>query len=83
MVVVAVSLIFAAVNLLVLRAGLLAYLAFNFAEEALIYMPVTTDFSAWYAGVSTTSRLLVAGMAGYGLWAASRGFAFRTHRSPA
>lgn len=68
----ACGLLFAVVNLLVLRVGLLAFIAFNVTEEVLIYMPVTTDFSAWYAGISTASLLLVAGLATYGVWAACR-----------
>ena len=66
------GLLFAVVNVLVLRVGLLAFIAFNVTEEVLIYMPVTTDFSAWYAGVSAASLLLVAGLAAYGVWAACR-----------
>ncbi len=67
---VVVCLIFALVNLLVLRVGLLAFIAFNLTEEVLIYMPVTTDFSAWYSGVSTLSLLLVASLAAYACWVA-------------
>ena len=63
-------LLFAFVNLLVLRVGLVAFIAFNLTEEVLIYMPVTTDFSAWYTGVSTLSLLLVASLGVYGCGAA-------------
>ncbi len=66
------ALVFAVVNILVLRVGLLTFIAFNVTEEVLIYLPVTIRFSAWYAGVSTMSLLLVAGLATYGFWAACR-----------
>ena len=66
----------AASLLVLLRAGLLGFVAFNLVEQVLIYMPVTTDFSAWYAGISTMSLLLIASLASYGFWAACR------HRHP-
>ncbi|MCI0460730.1 MAG: serine/threonine protein kinase [Gemmataceae bacterium] len=67
------SLSYAAVALmLLLRTGLLAYVAFVVAEQVLRFLPMTTDLSAWYAGVSTLSLLTVAGLAMYGCWAACR-----------
>lgn len=66
-----VGLAFALAQLLVLlRAGLVGFIAFNVAEQVLVYMPVTTDLSTWYSGVSTLSLLLVAALAGWGYWAA-------------
>lgn len=66
-----VGLAFAAASLFVLlRAGLLGFVAFNLVEQVLIYMPVTTDLSAWYAGVSALSLALLVGFAAYGSWAA-------------
>jgi serine/threonine-protein kinase len=68
-----VGLAYALVSILVLlRAGLLGFVAFNLVEEVLVYMPLTTDRTAWYAGVSTTSLLFVAALATYGYWAACR-----------
>jgi tRNA A-37 threonylcarbamoyl transferase component Bud32 len=56
--------------LLLLRFGFLTYVVYNFTDALLKYLPVTLDLSAWYAGVSTLSLLVLAGLAGYGLLAA-------------
>jgi hypothetical protein len=67
------SVAFAVVSvLIILRAGPLAFVVFEVAFEVLVYMPVTTDFTAWYAPVSNMSLLVVVGLAVYGFWAACR-----------
>jgi len=55
-----------------LLALLLAFIAFNVVGLLRLARPIPTDFSAWYAGISTASLLLVAGLATYGVWAACR-----------
>ncbi len=58
---------FAAASLFVLlRAGLLGFVAFTLVEQVLIYMPVTTDLSAWYTGIGALSALFVVALATYG-----------------
>jgi serine/threonine-protein kinase len=65
--------LFAAASLLVLhRAGFLGFIAFTFGEQVLVYMPVTTDLAAWYAGVSTLSLSAVGGLAAWAAWTACR-----------
>jgi serine/threonine-protein kinase len=56
--------------LLLVRAGLLTFVAYFVAEQLLRFLPMTTDLSAWYAGISTLSLLTVGGLATYGCWAA-------------
>jgi serine/threonine-protein kinase len=52
------------------RFGFLAYVAYNFTDAVLKYMPLTTDPSAWYAGTSTLSLLTLAALAAYGFFVA-------------
>jgi serine/threonine-protein kinase len=71
--------IFFALGLLLLfRAGLLAFVAYHVAADLLTYLPLTTDLSAWYSGVSTLGLLTVAGLAVYGFWFACGGRALFT-----
>jgi hypothetical protein len=68
-----VGIMYATASLLVLlRAGLLGFIAFNLGEQVLVYLPVSTDFSAWYAGVSTLSLLFVGGLAACASWTACK-----------
>ena len=53
-----------------MRTRRLGFIAVNVAEQVLVYMPVTTDLSTWYRGVSTLSLLVVVALAGWGYWAA-------------
>jgi hypothetical protein len=62
-----------AVSLLVLlHAGLLAFVVYEVTWEVLSYTPMTTDFAAWYARVSNLSLVVLAGLAAYGFWATCR-----------
>ncbi len=63
--------------LMLLRVGPLAFVVFEVAFEVLVYMPVTTDLSAWYAGISTLSLAFLIGLAVYGFLATTAGKSFR------
>ena len=62
----AIALVFAAAEILVfLRFGLLAWVFANYFGHCLEF-PLTTDFSAWYAGTSLFVLLVLAAVAVYG-----------------
>jgi len=66
-----IGLSFATLGLLLLfRAGLLAYVVYHFVTDLLTFMPVTTDLTAWYAGISSLTLLTLTGLAAYGCWVA-------------
>ncbi|MGD0363711.1 MAG: protein kinase [Bryobacteraceae bacterium] len=48
-----------------LRFGLVALIASSFVYELMLMFPLTTDFSAWYAGASLFALLSVAAMAAF------------------
>jgi len=53
--------------ILLVRFGLLAFVAQGLFND-LLYFPLTTQGSAWYAGISLTGILLMAAMAFYGFY---------------
>jgi hypothetical protein len=53
---------------LLIRFGLLAIVAQGFFNGLLATFPLTTQGSAWYAGISMTGILLMAAMAFYGFY---------------
>jgi hypothetical protein len=54
--------------LLLIRFGLLAVVAQGFFNVLLSNFPLTTQGSAWYAGISLAGILLMAAMAFYGFY---------------
>ena len=58
---------------LLFRFGVLAFLMCRLASTLINNMPITLDFSAWYAIPSTVTLLLLASLAIYGFAAATRG----------
>jgi hypothetical protein len=72
---VALTLVFAALGALIMlglivRFGALAVIVASFVLNTL-WFPMTLDLSASYAGSGFLALALVAGLAGYGLWAAT------------
>jgi serine/threonine-protein kinase len=59
--------------LILLRFGLLSYVVYAFTRMVLPNMPVTLDYSAWYAGTGTLCLLILAGLAFYGFWISRAG----------
>ena len=53
---------------LLIRFGLLAFAAQGLFKRYLQFFPLTTQSSAWYAGISLTGILLMAAMAFYGFY---------------
>ncbi len=53
---------------LLIRLGLLAIVVQGFFNVLLSHFPLTTQGSAWYAGISLAGILLMAGMAFYGFY---------------
>jgi len=53
---------------LLIRFGLLAGLANAVIYDLLTHFPLTTEASAWYAGISLAGILLMAAMAFYGFY---------------
>jgi hypothetical protein len=51
-----------------IRFGLLALVANNVAFTILQHFPLTTQFSAWYAGIGLTGILLIVALAFYGFY---------------
>ncbi|MFN7995086.1 MAG: serine/threonine-protein kinase [Bryobacteraceae bacterium] len=56
-----------------LRFGLVAAIASSLSYVILIMFPITSDFSSWYAGVSTAALLFVAALAAFGFHSALAG----------
>ena len=56
-----------------LRFGFLGLAAFRFVPNMLFGVPLTLDFSAWYAGYGLFFVLLVLAVAAWGFWAARGG----------
>jgi len=56
-----------------LRFGLTALIAANFAYALLLVVPMTADFSSWYAGISLFAVLSVAALAAYAFQTALAG----------
>jgi len=56
-----------------LRLGLVAVMALAFADLALQLFPITSDFSAWYAGASLFVLLSVAAIAAFAFHSALAG----------
>jgi serine/threonine-protein kinase len=61
------------VLIILLRFGLLALVLANFTENALIALPLTLDFSAWYIGLSLFTLLAFAALAALAFRAALAG----------
>jgi Protein kinase domain len=55
------------------RFGVLAVVVFAYAWAVLAFAPLTYDLRTWHAGSTLLSTLAVAGLAGYGFWAALAG----------
>jgi hypothetical protein len=53
---------------LLIRFGLLAFVVQGFFDNLLESYPLTTQGSAWYAGISLTAILLMAAIALYGFY---------------
>jgi len=53
---------------LLIRFGLLAFVASLFFNNLLSNFPLTTQISSWYAGLSLAGILLIAAMAFYGFY---------------
>jgi hypothetical protein len=53
---------------LMIRFGLLAFVASSFLNNLLSNFPLTTQMSSWYAGLSLVGILLMAAMAFYGFY---------------
>jgi hypothetical protein len=53
---------------LLIRFGLLAFVASQFFNNLLSNFPLTTQISSWYAGLSLAGILLMAAMAFYGFY---------------
>jgi hypothetical protein len=58
---------------LLIRFGLLAFVASQFFNNLLSNFPLTTQISSWYAGLSLAGILLMAAMAFYGFYTALGG----------
>jgi hypothetical protein len=55
------------------RFGLVALIAFGLVRQLLLIMPLTLDFSRWYAGRSMLAVAIFAALAIYGFWASLGG----------
>jgi serine/threonine-protein kinase len=59
--------------LILVRLGLLAMVVALFFEQLLRVLPLTSDFSSWYAGTSLVYVLIALGSGGWGFWTALAG----------
>jgi hypothetical protein len=59
--------------LILVRLGLLAMVVALFFEQLLRVLPLTSDFSPWYAGTSLVYVLIALGSGGWGFWTALAG----------
>jgi hypothetical protein len=59
--------------LALVRYGLLGLAAFVAVDGLLVNTPITTDFSAWYAGYGAAFGLVVLALALWGFWSARGG----------
>jgi hypothetical protein len=66
---------------LLLRWGLLALVAAQYAAD-MLWFPMTTDLSAFYARDGLSALGLVAALAGYGCWTSLAGRPSPARRSP-
>ncbi len=55
------------------RFGFVTYLVAIYVNTLFVLMPVTSDFSVWYSGISLFVILLVTALAAYGMHAAFAG----------
>ena len=58
---------------ILLRFGLLAYIAALFVEDVLTGLPVTSDLTAWFAGAGLFALAVTAALALFGTWTALAG----------
>jgi hypothetical protein len=65
--------IYAVAAIVVVRFGLIALASGIFTADLLANVPVTTDFSAWYAGATLVPLLAVAALAVWGFYTALAG----------
>jgi hypothetical protein len=56
-----------------LRCGLFPYVVGSCVASALVTFPITTDFSAWYAGSAIFALTIIVGLAGYAFHTALAG----------
>lgn len=55
------------------RFGFITYLTAMYVYTLILLMPVTIDFTTWYAGASAMVVLIVLALAGYGMHAGLAG----------
>jgi hypothetical protein len=69
----AAALLASLVVVALLRFGLVGLAAFSLVRDMMPAVPLTLDFSLWYAGHGLFFVLIVLALAGWGFWAARGG----------